>query len=364
LRGHRGEILLTVRLEYFGDANPFKDSSAGVFFFSTSIIPPGLVLGSVLGFVEELVLESDPEYHWSDKIRSTRASNETRQKKMFELTGTVKKLFGKKVLEMGGNAVLGFRLSFDLEKEEGGIVARGIGVACKLLHQQAAASEFPELFASLPQNQGLASLEGAELINSPDQFPKEPLSSITPSPPKPFTEGKYRYGSLGKLFDSSNPESRKNSDERELRGEERAREDEREDLSKPHSPQNRGQPIASSPGQDSGGGYFSLGNDQNGSHSHVVGTPEGGIPLPSQIKPSKRTQANYSTDIQLYTIDTFYEGQILNFGGIVSARSVKVSPFFSFLFFSFLFFSFLFFSFKSMSKKRLKFNPIKIKTKR
>jgi hypothetical protein len=38
---------------------------------------------------------------------------------------------GKKVLEMGGNAVLGYHQQFDLEGESG-IVARGYGTCCLL----------------------------------------------------------------------------------------------------------------------------------------------------------------------------------------------------------------------------------------
>ena len=40
------------------------------------------------GFVEELVVNDDPEYQWIDKIRSMRASNEARQLAFSRLTGT------------------------------------------------------------------------------------------------------------------------------------------------------------------------------------------------------------------------------------------------------------------------------------
>ena len=39
------------------------------------------------GFVEELVVNDDPEYQWIDKIRSMRASNEARQLLFSKLTG-------------------------------------------------------------------------------------------------------------------------------------------------------------------------------------------------------------------------------------------------------------------------------------
>jgi hypothetical protein len=49
---------------------------------------------------------------------------------------TLRKLrrqLGRKVLELGGNSVLGYHQDFDLEGESGqGIVARGYGTACLL----------------------------------------------------------------------------------------------------------------------------------------------------------------------------------------------------------------------------------------
>ena len=34
LRGVRGELYLSIKLQFIGDDNPFRDSSAGVMFFS------------------------------------------------------------------------------------------------------------------------------------------------------------------------------------------------------------------------------------------------------------------------------------------------------------------------------------------
>lgn len=57
--------------------------------------------------VEELVVSDDPEYHWIDKIRTPRASNEARQTLFFKLSGEVQRRIGLKVLDLGGNAVIG-----------------------------------------------------------------------------------------------------------------------------------------------------------------------------------------------------------------------------------------------------------------
>lgn len=42
--------------------NPFKDSSAGVQFYSSETLPSHLKIAAVLGFVSVLENEDDPEY--------------------------------------------------------------------------------------------------------------------------------------------------------------------------------------------------------------------------------------------------------------------------------------------------------------
>lgn len=110
----------------------------------------------VHGFVEELVVNEDPEYQWIDRIRTPRASNEARQRLISLMSGEEKsgyflfisylflinmcvarylgelqRKIGLKVLEMGGNAVVGYLQCFDLEGESG-LVVRAIGTACTL----------------------------------------------------------------------------------------------------------------------------------------------------------------------------------------------------------------------------------------
>lgn len=43
----------------------------------------------IRGFVEELVVDDDPEYAWIDKIRRASASNEARQVAFLKLAGQV-----------------------------------------------------------------------------------------------------------------------------------------------------------------------------------------------------------------------------------------------------------------------------------
>ena len=48
-------------------------------FLSAPEVPEGFKAQFLPGFVEELVVNDDPEYKWIDKIRTPRASNEARQ---------------------------------------------------------------------------------------------------------------------------------------------------------------------------------------------------------------------------------------------------------------------------------------------
>lgn len=137
LGGVRGELGLSVKLNFIGDVNPFRDSSAGVqlFPFSTLDAASGYTVVHVFGFVEELVVAEDPEFVWDADFRKAKTSHETRQTLMYLLDASVRRRMCKKVLEvssagdskaftvfgeldlsylhcfflqLGGNAVLGY----------------------------------------------------------------------------------------------------------------------------------------------------------------------------------------------------------------------------------------------------------------
>uniref|UniRef100_A0A6Q2ZDP6 C2 domain-containing protein 5 n=1 Tax=Esox lucius TaxID=8010 RepID=A0A6Q2ZDP6_ESOLU len=131
IHGIRGEINVLVKVDLFNDLNSFRQSSCGVKFFCTTSIPRCYRAALVHGFVEELVVNEDPEYQWIDRIRTPRASNEARQRLISLMSGELQRKIGLKVLEMGGNAVVGYLQCFDLEGESG-LVVRAIGTACTL----------------------------------------------------------------------------------------------------------------------------------------------------------------------------------------------------------------------------------------
>ncbi|XP_031420634.1 C2 domain-containing protein 5 isoform X3 [Clupea harengus] len=174
IHGIRGEINVLVKVDLFNDLNRFRQSSCGVKFFCTTSIPRCYRAVMVHGFVEELVVNEDPEYQWIDRIRTPRASNEARQRLISLMSGELQRKIGLKVLEMGGNAVVGYLQCFDLEGESG-IVVRAIGTACTL-----------EKLTNPPSNaQHTANSSPSKDIREPvfgEECPCNPLSSGPSTP--------------------------------------------------------------------------------------------------------------------------------------------------------------------------------------
>ncbi|XP_049826381.1 C2 domain-containing protein 5 isoform X2 [Aethina tumida] len=132
MHGIRGEVNITVKVDLFSDFNRYRQSSCGVQFYCSPTVPQGYYAQVIHGFVEELIVDDDPEYQWIDKIRTPRASNEARQTLFFKLSGELQRKIGVKAINLGGNAVIGYNQQFDLEGECG-VVARGIGTAVTLV---------------------------------------------------------------------------------------------------------------------------------------------------------------------------------------------------------------------------------------
>uniref|UniRef100_A0A7N8X1X7 C2 domain-containing protein 5 n=1 Tax=Mastacembelus armatus TaxID=205130 RepID=A0A7N8X1X7_9TELE len=179
IHGIRGEINVLVKVELFNDLNRFRQSSCGVKFFCTTSIPRCYRAVMVHGFVEELVVNEDPEYQWIDRIRTPRASNEARQRLISLMSGELQRKIGLKVLEMGGNAVVGYLQCFDLEGESG-LVVRAIGTACTL--DKLSSGSAPNTNTHMP-------VFGEDLPSS--SGPPTPFKALpTSSSPPPFSPSK------------------------------------------------------------------------------------------------------------------------------------------------------------------------------
>ncbi|KAF9436765.1 hypothetical protein BGZ76_003038 [Entomortierella beljakovae] len=205
IRGVRGEVNVQVKLQFFGDVNPFKDSSAGIMFFSTTSLPAGYQIVAMHGFVDAIVNEDDPEYHWSDSFRTQRSSNEARQRLLFRLSGQLRRLLGKETLDMGGNAVLGYQQCFDLESEEHAITARAVGTAVKIAVVSNSTSQTNDKLQSLTIND----LNTEDILSSTLENEQlfSPINTIPNTDGLPVTASARRRGSSVSSGSSSSTDS-------------------------------------------------------------------------------------------------------------------------------------------------------------
>uniref|UniRef100_A0A8C9WKI4 C2 domain-containing protein 5 n=1 Tax=Scleropages formosus TaxID=113540 RepID=A0A8C9WKI4_SCLFO len=263
IHGIRGEINVLVKVDLFNDSNRFRQSSCGVKFFCTTSIPRCYRVVTVHGFVEELVVNEDPEYQWIDRIRTPRASNEARQRLISLMSGELQRKIGLKVLEMGGNAVVGYLQCFDLEGESG-LVVRAIGTACTL-----------DKLSSLPT----AALPAC---NSPSRDMKEVPFSEDPNPNTHSSGPSTPLKNQTYSFSPSKSYSRQSSSSDT-------------DLS-----------LTPKTGMGSGG---SVGK-------------EGG-PLKTLLRQQTQT-ALEQREFPFFTLTCFPPGFLVHVGGVVSARSVKL----------------------------------------
>ncbi|XP_036376319.1 C2 domain-containing protein 5 isoform X7 [Megalops cyprinoides] len=263
IHGIRGEINVLVKVDLFNDLNRFRQSSCGVKFFCTTSIPRCYRAAMVHGFVEELVVNEDPEYQWIDRIRTPRASNEARQRLISLMSGELQRKIGLKVLEMGGNAVVGYLQCFDLEGESG-LVVRAIGTACTL------------------EKLSNSSAAAPPACNSPSKDIKEPPFSEDPNPNTHSSGPSTPLKTQTYSFSPSKSYSRQSSSSDT-------------DLS-----------LTPKTGMGSGG---SAGK-------------EGG-PLKTLLRQQTQS-ALEQREFPFFTLTSFPPGFLIHVGGVVSARSVKL----------------------------------------
>lgn len=121
LSGIQAEIRLTLKFT-------FIDKSIKAIPFEKKL-PTGYGV-SILGFVEELICESDPEFEWTDNFRSPRTSNDARVLTVARLNAKLMSQIRLKSMALGAEFILGAQQYIDFEGDSG-IVARFIGTACR-----------------------------------------------------------------------------------------------------------------------------------------------------------------------------------------------------------------------------------------
>lgn len=180
MRGVRGELKLSVSLLFFGKATGTgADSTDSVLFSYGPAAPPNMVITQISGFVEELLVDDDPEYDWKDQFRSSRTSNQTRQYVLYKLSAKLRREIGAKAIGLGCNAVIGFKKYIDYESE-GSIVVRGFGTAVTLKKAR------PQGYFSTSSNFAVGSAGNASTIDleevAPSRISLAPISEASSTP--------------------------------------------------------------------------------------------------------------------------------------------------------------------------------------
>ena len=104
LDGLRGELHLSLKLDtVFINMNPYSDASSEVRLFFSYPSPACFVVLETKNFAEELIVHDDMEYALVDHFRSSRKSNEERQKLLYKMSGELRRRVGRKVMDKGKN---------------------------------------------------------------------------------------------------------------------------------------------------------------------------------------------------------------------------------------------------------------------
>lgn len=99
LEGVRGELHVRVQVIKYVESSPV------VRFFSSSRLPQSLYSRqAICGFVQELIVEEDPEYAFADNFRAARQSNQKRMQLLHWLSMSLRRQIAKQVAAAGGNA--------------------------------------------------------------------------------------------------------------------------------------------------------------------------------------------------------------------------------------------------------------------
>ncbi|KAJ1914117.1 hypothetical protein IWQ60_008936 [Tieghemiomyces parasiticus] len=320
LLGIRGEIRVQVRLQFLGDTNPFKDSSAGVPLFSAPHIPEHWVIREVLGFVDALLVADDPEYHWRNSFRTSRASNDARQRTFYRLAGQLRRLTAKKALNKGGDAVIAYRQTFDIEPEEHLITARAIGTVVKLEpratgHHEGSLMSCASSRTSRRSDTRSSGSSGSETAEDDLELGHE-STNATSSESSSDTDAAESGGDYGYR--------RHRRQQRRPQRRSRRRNSLRSTRSGGSSPTPHRTPRGWRPRSRTS-------VDSLGRHSTRTAPRR-----PRTLRYHGHTATDYNTDAtgpgeiqswrqDLFTLHDFPAGSILRIGGVVSARSVKLS---------------------------------------
>lgn len=134
MHGNRGYIRIAVKFEMLG--NKIESYTTNSFpLFTYDSVPFGYELVEIHGLLNSIMVKNDTEDNWIDFIRSSRSSNEARQSLFRDLSSRLTRKLIIKALNIGGNAICGFKISLEVEGESS-VIARALGTCVTIRPNQ------------------------------------------------------------------------------------------------------------------------------------------------------------------------------------------------------------------------------------
>ncbi|CAI2356691.1 unnamed protein product [Caenorhabditis sp. 36 PRJEB53466] len=130
--GNRGDVTIGIKMHLLMQYSPKNY----VHIMTATMVPPNLRISEILGLVDNIRCEKDPDYEWLDKIRTPRATNEARQNAIRVTMRDAMMGIAHKAHKMGGNAILGILENVDMEGSSSDLLTcRVIGTCLKVVHE-------------------------------------------------------------------------------------------------------------------------------------------------------------------------------------------------------------------------------------
>ncbi|PAV88382.1 hypothetical protein WR25_05976 [Diploscapter pachys] len=130
LYGIRGELTFKVRIHLLMQA----DYSNYVQMFTGSKLPQDLKAIEIVGIIDNICCEKDPDFEWLDKIRTPRATNEARQNAIRETLREAAIGLAHKADKQQANVIMGYKEYVDMEGEGSNLITvRALGTAFRVV---------------------------------------------------------------------------------------------------------------------------------------------------------------------------------------------------------------------------------------
>ncbi|CAB3400496.1 unnamed protein product [Caenorhabditis bovis] len=139
--GIRGDLTVKIQIQLLMETN----YSNYVQIFTGANIPGHLRIAEIIGLVDNIRCEKDPDYEWLDRIRTPRATNEARQNAIRATLREAAISLAFKASKLGANIILGYIEYVDMEGSSSDLLTcRVLGTAVKVVGRDVVPLPYPK----------------------------------------------------------------------------------------------------------------------------------------------------------------------------------------------------------------------------